>query len=70
MRFFLKSIDVWFAIESGFNPPDKPTAEWSNVEKHSHVANDKAIMPYTWQFHKLSTLEFQIVIVPKRHGRS
>jgi hypothetical protein len=43
MRFFLKSIDVWFAIESRFNTPDKPTAEWTNVEKHSRVANDKAM---------------------------
>jgi uncharacterized protein (UPF0335 family) len=43
MRFFLKSIDVWSPIESGFNLPDKPIAEWSNVEKHSHVENDKAM---------------------------
>jgi hypothetical protein len=43
MRFFLKSIDVWSAIESGFNAPNKPTTEWSNVKKQSHVANDKAI---------------------------
>ena len=43
MRFFLKSIDVWSAIEFGFNTPDKPTAEWSNVEKQSCVANDKAM---------------------------
>ena len=43
MRFFLKSINVWFAIESGFNLPNKLTFEWSNVEKHSCVANDKAM---------------------------
>jgi hypothetical protein len=43
MRFFLKSIDVWSPIEYGFNLPDKPIAEWSNVEKHSHVENDKAM---------------------------
>ena len=44
MRFFLKSIlNIWSVIESGFNPPNKPTAEWSNIEKHSRVANDKAM---------------------------
>ena len=43
MRFFLKSVDIWSAIKSGFNIPDKPTVEWSNVEKHSHVMNDKAM---------------------------
>jgi hypothetical protein len=43
MRFFLKSIDIWSAIKSGFNAPDKPTVEWTIVKKHSRVANDKAM---------------------------
>jgi hypothetical protein len=43
MRFFLKSIDVWSVIESGFQAPDKPTAEWSIAENKSRVANDKAM---------------------------
>jgi hypothetical protein len=43
MRFFLKSIDVWSVIESGFQAPDKPTAEWSIAENKSCVANDKAM---------------------------
>jgi hypothetical protein len=43
MIFFLKLIDIWSTIESGFNAPDKPTAKWTNVEKHSRVANDKAM---------------------------
>ena len=43
MRFFLKSIVVWSAIESGFNAPDKPITEWSNIEKQTHVVNDKVM---------------------------
>ena len=46
MRFFLKSIDVWSAIESGFNAPNKLTAQWSqwaNVENQTCMANDKAM---------------------------
>ena len=43
MRFFLKSIDIWSAIESGFNAPYKPTTKWSNVEKQTRVTNEKAM---------------------------
>jgi hypothetical protein len=43
MIFFLKSIDVWFVIESGFKAPDKPIAEWSNGENQTRMAIDKAM---------------------------
>jgi hypothetical protein len=43
MRFFLKSIDVWHVIESGFKVPENPTAEWSTVEKQTRMVNDKAM---------------------------
>ena len=43
LRFFPKSIDVWSTIELGFNAPDKLTTKWFIVEKHSRVANDKAM---------------------------
>ena len=43
MRFFLKSIDIWHVIESGFTAPEKLIAEWFNVEKQIRMANDKAI---------------------------
>ena len=65
MRFFLKSINVWHEIEFGFKVPQKPTAEWFTVEKQTRMANDKAMNAFT----KLSSLEFQIVIVPEMHGR-
>jgi hypothetical protein len=43
MRFFLKSIDVWHVIEFGFTAPKKLIAKWSNVEKQTRMANDKAM---------------------------
>jgi hypothetical protein len=43
MRFFLKSIDVWSVIESGFQAPNKPTTEWSIAKNKSRVANDNAM---------------------------
>jgi hypothetical protein len=43
MRVFLKSIDVLSIIESRFSAPDKPTTEWSNVEKQTCMANDRAM---------------------------
>jgi hypothetical protein len=43
MRFFLKLIDVWSVIESGFQAPDKSIAEWSIAENKSRAANDKAM---------------------------
>jgi hypothetical protein len=41
MRFFLKSIDIWHIIETGFKVPEKSTAEWSIGEKQTRMTNDK-----------------------------
>jgi hypothetical protein len=43
MRFFLKSIDVWHIVESGWTPPEAPTAEWTIIQTHSRISNDKAL---------------------------
>jgi hypothetical protein len=43
MRFFLKSIDVWQIVESGWTPPEAPTAEWTIIQTHSRISNDKAL---------------------------
>ena len=43
MRLFLKSLEVWFVIESRWIAPAKPTAEWSKLEKETSKANDKAM---------------------------
>jgi len=42
MRLFLKSIDVWHIAESGLNPPDAATAEWTVVQTSAHLSNGKA----------------------------
>jgi hypothetical protein len=43
MRIFLKSIDVWSIVETGWIPPVTPIAEWTIPQRHSRVVNDKAI---------------------------
>jgi len=43
MRFFLKSIDIWHIVESGWTPPEAPTAEWTIIQTHSCLSNDKAL---------------------------
>jgi hypothetical protein len=43
MRFFLKSIDIWHIVESGWTPPDAATAEWSIIQTNSRLSNDKAL---------------------------
>jgi hypothetical protein len=42
MRFFLKAIDVWHIIESGWTTPDTTTAEWATLQKQTRAVNDKA----------------------------
>jgi hypothetical protein len=43
MRAYLKFIDVWHIVESGWSIPDKTTAEWTTVENRASSANDKAL---------------------------
>jgi hypothetical protein len=43
MRFFLKSIDIWQIVESGWSPPSTATVEWSIVQTGAHLSNDKAL---------------------------
>jgi hypothetical protein len=43
MGFFLKSIDVWSIVETGWTPPMTPIAEWIVPQKQTHVVNDKAM---------------------------
>jgi len=43
MRFFLKFIDVWHIVESGWTPPETPITEWTTPQTQSRIANDKAI---------------------------
>jgi hypothetical protein len=43
MRFFLKAIDVWHIVETGWTTPNTTTAEWATLQKQTRAANDKAI---------------------------
>jgi hypothetical protein len=43
MRFFLKSIDVWHIVEFGWTTSNIAIAEWSVLQKQTHVVNDKAM---------------------------
>jgi hypothetical protein len=43
MRAYLKSIDVWHVVESGWINPNKASAEFSNDEKIASSVNDKAL---------------------------
>jgi hypothetical protein len=43
MRFFLKFIDIWQIVESGWSPPSTATVEWSIVHTGAHLSNDKAL---------------------------
>jgi hypothetical protein len=43
MRFFLKSVDVWSIIESGWTTPDTTITKWTVLKKQTRVANDRAM---------------------------
>jgi hypothetical protein len=43
MRAYLKFVDVWHIVESGWSIPDKTMAEWTTVENRASSANDKAL---------------------------
>jgi hypothetical protein len=43
MRFFLKSIDVWSIVKSGWTPLDTTIGEWTVLQKQTRVANDRAM---------------------------
>jgi hypothetical protein len=43
MKAYLKSIDVWHIVESGWINPNKAIAEFLKDEKNATSANDKAL---------------------------
>jgi hypothetical protein len=43
MRFFLKSIDAWQIVETGWTPPEIAIAEWTIPQRYNRVVNDKAM---------------------------
>jgi hypothetical protein len=43
MCFFLKSIDVWQIVETGWIKPKATTAELSVAQNSAQLSNDKAL---------------------------
>jgi hypothetical protein len=43
MCFFLKSIDVWQIVETGWIKPEATTAELSVAQNSAQLSNDKAL---------------------------
>jgi NADPH-dependent 7-cyano-7-deazaguanine reductase QueF-like protein len=70
MRFFLKSIDVWQIVESGWTKPHATTAELTIAQTSARLSNNKAPMLYVKFFHRLNSLEFQTVNPLKKCGKS
>jgi hypothetical protein len=54
MRFFLKSIDVWHIVESGWTKPEDTTIELI-LQKTTRLSNDKALYAL---YQALSPFEF------------
>jgi len=43
MRFFLKSIDVWQIVESGWTKPEPTTTELTVAQTSARLSNDKVL---------------------------
>jgi hypothetical protein len=43
MSFFLKSIDFWQIVETGWTPPSTATVEWTIVQTGARLSNDKGL---------------------------
>jgi hypothetical protein len=54
MHFFLKSIDCWIIVETGWTKPDDATLELV-LQKNTRLSNDKALYALC---HALSPSEF------------
>jgi hypothetical protein len=68
MRFFLKSIDVWKIVETGWIKPEE-TDEITITQTSVQLSNDKALHALCEAIHYLNSQEFQIVKLLKMHGK-
>jgi hypothetical protein len=62
MQFFLKSIDCWNIVETGWTKPEDTTLETVPLKKPS--------MLYAKHFLLLNLPKFQTANQPKKHGKS
>jgi hypothetical protein len=58
MRFFLKSIDVWKIVETGWIKPDDAADEITIAQTSTRLSNDKALYALCQAF---SPSEFAII---------
>jgi hypothetical protein len=68
MRFFLKSIDYWNIVETGWTKPANATPEL--VKKTHDFLMIKPTMIYVKRFHHLNLQESQTVKPLKKRGKS
>jgi hypothetical protein len=69
MRFFLKSIDCWSIVDSGWTKLEDATPKTVPL-KNAQLSNDKALMLYAKHFLPLNSSKFQTANQPKKHGKS
>jgi hypothetical protein len=69
MGFFLKSIDVWQIVESGWTKPEATAIE-PTAQKTYNFPMIKSSKLYVKLFHHLNSQEFQTVNPLKKHGKS
>jgi hypothetical protein len=69
MRFFLKSIDCWNIVDSGWTKPEDATPETVPL-KNARLSNIKPSMLYAKHFLHLNSPKFQTANQPKKHGKS
>jgi hypothetical protein len=69
MRFFLKSIDCWKTIETGWTELTDTNIELAN-ERNAKLSMIKPFMHYVKYFHRLNLLKFQTVELLKKYGKS
>jgi hypothetical protein len=72
IRFFLKSIDCWKSVETGWTKPEDTNLELVFEEKNKthDLLTIKPSMLFVKLFHRLNSEAFQTVKLLKKHGKS
>jgi hypothetical protein len=68
MRFFLKSIEVWKIVETGWIKPEE-TDKITITKQVRGFPMIKPSMHYVKHSDHLNSQEFQILKLPKMHGK-
>jgi cytolysin (calcineurin-like family phosphatase) len=68
MWFFLKSINCWSIVETGWTKPEDVTLELV-PKKIACLSNDKSLHTLCQALHHLNLQKFQIANQPKKNGK-